>query len=116
MRFSFEANAIHTVMRSVPPRGSGWVCRLPIVNCGFTIGSSADAVPNWQPPIGNRQTHPLPRGGTDLTPRQKTANLFVGEAFVLPYSKTAVFILFLEITHPAPNVAYAIGIIPVAPS
>ncbi len=53
---------------------------------------------------------------TDFIPRQKTANLFVGEAFVLPYSKTAVFILFLEITHPAPNVAYAIGIIPVAPS
>jgi hypothetical protein len=34
-------------MRSVPPRGSGWVF-------GFSIDS------------GNRQTHPLPRGGTDL--------------------------------------------------
>jgi hypothetical protein len=34
----------HGEMRSVPPRGSGWVYRLPIVNWRFAIGDKA----NWQ--------------------------------------------------------------------
>jgi hypothetical protein len=38
------------LMRSVPRRGSGWVCRLAMS-------------------IANQETHPLPRGGTDLISR-----------------------------------------------
>jgi len=51
-------------MRSVPPRGSGWVIGLPIVDCRFQIHVSPKAHPQSQ--IDNRLTHPLPRGGTDL--------------------------------------------------
>jgi hypothetical protein len=56
-----------SVMRSVPPRGSGWVRSLLIVNFRLPIAS----IPNRQLTIGNWQlalvrTHPLPRGGTDL--------------------------------------------------
>jgi hypothetical protein len=88
-------------------------CQLPISDWRLAI----KPIGNPQSKIENRQTHPLPRGGTDLTPHRATNPIFsLAEAFVLPYSKSAVFILFLEIIHPAPNVAYVIGIIPVAPS
>jgi hypothetical protein len=53
-------------MRSVPPRGSGWIasadCQLPIVNWPLAI----EAIGNRQLAIGNVETHPLPRGGTDV--------------------------------------------------
>ncbi len=53
-------------MKSVPPRGSGWVLRLPIVNCRFSIGVGDEV--NWQSEIKNQspETHPLPRGSTEL--------------------------------------------------
>jgi len=51
-------------MRSVPPRGSGWVSGSPIVNCQLPIHVSPKA--NRELQIGNPETHPLPRGGTDL--------------------------------------------------
>ena len=54
-------------MKSVPPRGSGWVSGFSISDCRLQIGFIA----RRQLQIGNRQsanqeTHPLPRGGTDL--------------------------------------------------
>ena len=74
-------------MRSVPPRGSGWVNRLPNAECRMRNGGFARR--NWQSEINNRQSKrptryrvvvltswvrrvsvcdgdPLPRGGTDL--------------------------------------------------
>ena len=51
-------------MRSVPPRGSGWVFRLLIANFRLSIDRSLKA--NLQSTIGNHKTHPLPRGGIDL--------------------------------------------------
>ena len=62
----------HCGMRSVPPRGSGWVfrildLRLPIANWLY----NETPIENRQLTIGNRYTHPLPRGGTDLMPLSK---------------------------------------------
>jgi hypothetical protein len=54
-------------MRSVPPRGSGWV--LNIADSQFPIFDWCvinRAIDNLKSTIGNRSTHPLPRGGTDL--------------------------------------------------
>jgi hypothetical protein len=56
-------------MRSVPPRGSGWVYQLPICDCRLPIlDLRREEIRNRQLTIGNPETHPLPRGGTDLTP------------------------------------------------
>jgi len=57
-------------MRSVPPRGSGWVARLRISECGMRIQEMAvlilkSAIRNLHSAI--TETHPLPRGGTDFT-------------------------------------------------
>jgi len=43
-------------MKSVPPRGSGWVCQLPIVNCRFQIGVWRKS----QLAIGNRRSDDPP--------------------------------------------------------
>src|SRR5687767_13348296 len=51
-------------MRSVPPRGSGWVSY--IAECGLAFVRQLIAFGNWQSTIPG--THPLPRGGTDLIP------------------------------------------------
>jgi hypothetical protein len=51
-------------MKSVPPRGSGWVSELAIVD--FRLQISFGGNQEWQLAIGNQSTHPLPRGGTDL--------------------------------------------------
>jgi hypothetical protein len=40
--------------------------RFPIVECRLALLPDR----NRQLSIGNQETHPLPRGGTDLTPRQ----------------------------------------------
>src|SRR5438046_9514837 len=58
-------------MRSVPPRGSGWVSGFWILDFRFLISDcqlalSPAPIENRQLTIGNRETHPLPRGGTDL--------------------------------------------------
>jgi len=53
-------------MRSVPPRGSGWVGSLPIADCRFPIVFARLPIGIWQSATGNAPTHPLPRGGTDL--------------------------------------------------
>ena len=53
-------------MKSVPPRGSGWVGSLPIANCRFQLFFARLPIGIWQPAIGNALTHPLPRGGTDF--------------------------------------------------
>jgi len=47
-------------MKSVPPRGSGWVTRL--LNSNFRLPIAQIA--RRQSAI--TETHPLPRGGTDL--------------------------------------------------
>jgi hypothetical protein len=54
-------------MKSVPPRGSGWVkplpiFQLPIANCPISYTS----IGNKQSTIGNAWTLPLLRGGTDF--------------------------------------------------
>jgi hypothetical protein len=43
---------------SVPPRGSGWIDTVPIVDCLMSI--------NHQSEIGNVSIHPLSRSGTDF--------------------------------------------------
>jgi hypothetical protein len=48
-----EQRHSETVMTSVTLRGSGWVNRLPIVDCRFQIDVSAKA--NRQLTIDNRQ-------------------------------------------------------------
>jgi hypothetical protein len=54
-------------MKSVPPRGSGWIDTLPIAICRLPIGViGGGSIGNWQLEIGNVQIHPLPRGGTDF--------------------------------------------------
>ena len=40
-------------MKSVPPRGSGWVPGLPIADCQMPIGFLSKG--NWQSKIGNWQ-------------------------------------------------------------
>jgi hypothetical protein len=61
----------------VPPRGSGWVlgnCQLPIADCRLVktnpqqLKSTGGVIKidDRKSAIGNRLTHPLPRGGTDL--------------------------------------------------
>jgi len=44
-------------MRSVPPRGSGWVVDGP---------ATTSRILGFAHRYGLEQTHPLPRGGTDL--------------------------------------------------
>ena len=55
-------------MKSVPPRGSGWVATRALkprvgidltAKCNLGVGHELDA---------GASAHPLPRGGTDLTP------------------------------------------------
>jgi hypothetical protein len=57
-------------MRSVPPRGSGWVGMLALrsrVDSDETPGhDSGHGRALSQRLIANGSTHPLPRGGTDL--------------------------------------------------
>jgi len=54
-------------MKSVPPRGSGWVDRLPIFNCRLPIARlSILQIGNRKLAIGNAEAHPLPRGGSDF--------------------------------------------------
>jgi len=57
-----------TAMRSVPLRGSGWSrdCRLSTAD--FRLMFRLRPIGNRQLTIGNHETHPLPRGGTDLIP------------------------------------------------
>jgi hypothetical protein len=62
-----QLNAIADAMKSVPSCGSGWVPGISILR--FTIAdwpSCQASIEDWQLTIGNQQTHPLPRGGTDL--------------------------------------------------
>ena len=66
----FQLGDLCGPMRSVPPRGSGWVRR--IFDLRFAIANwlyRRPAIPNRQLRIGNQETHPLPRGGTDLIPK-----------------------------------------------
>ena len=54
-------------MQSVPPRGSGWVrsdCRFSIADFDWPV--SIESIKNLKSAIGNHETHPLPRGGTDF--------------------------------------------------
>jgi hypothetical protein len=56
---------------TVPPRGSGWVPTLPIVNFQLPIsvwGIDQSTIGNRQSSIG-RPTRLLPRGGTDFITR-----------------------------------------------
>jgi hypothetical protein len=51
-------------MRSVPPRGNGWVLRLLVVDFGFQISVSVSAnrqSANWQ-----SKTQPLPSSGAEF--------------------------------------------------
>src|SRR4030095_4492418 len=66
-----------SVMRSVPPRGSGWVFGFSICDCRLPISFYRQTpIRNRQLTIGNQETHPLPRGGTDLTtPRSPNLKL-----------------------------------------
>ena len=46
---------------------------LPIANCQLPISDwrlAIKAIGNWQSEIGNLETHPLPRCGTDLISRE----------------------------------------------
>jgi hypothetical protein len=57
-------------MKSVPPRGSAWVVPLPIVDSRMPIGLLPKRpIGNRHLAIGNLETHPLRRGGADLTPK-----------------------------------------------
>jgi hypothetical protein len=64
-------------MRSVPPRGSGWVFGFSIFDFRFSIFDlrlsigfyRQTPIRNRQLTIGNQETHSLPRGGTDLIPK-----------------------------------------------
>jgi hypothetical protein len=54
-------------MRSVPPRGSGWVL--------VPSGEFTALMRGFHPvPRSESKTHPLPRGGTDLMPPRLNVN------------------------------------------
>jgi hypothetical protein len=61
-----ETMPFHCGMKSVPPRGSGRVlignCQLPISDWHLAI----KLIGNRKSRIGNQETHPLRRGGTDF--------------------------------------------------